>query len=94
MDLDRDGFLGERDWRFYRMRRSAVNSVSAFRLGRQGDETEQNLVWRYRKSLPNVPSPLFYKNILYLIKEGGILTALDATTWGCCEAGETKRRSR
>jgi outer membrane protein assembly factor BamB len=80
MDLDRDGFLSERDWRFYRLRRSAINSVSAFRLGKQGDETERNLVWRYRKSLPNVPSPLLYKNILYLMKEGGILTALDAVS--------------
>ena len=80
VDLDRDGFLGERDWRFYRLRRSAVNSVSAFRLGRHGDETERNFVWRYRKSLPNVPSPLLYKNILYLMKEGGILTALDASS--------------
>ena len=70
--LDRDGFLGERDWRFYRLRRSAVNSVSALRLGEHGDETERNFVWRYRKSLPNVPSPLLYKNILYLMKEGGI----------------------
>ena len=88
LDLDRDGFLGERDWRFYRMRRSAVNAVSAFRLGRQGDETEQNFVWRYRKSLPNVPSPLFYKDILYLMKEGGILTALDA------KSGEVVKQAR
>ena len=80
LDLDRDGFVSERDWRFYRLRRSAVNSVSAFRLGSHGDETERSFVWRYRKSLPNVPSPLFYKNILYLMKEGGILTALDANT--------------
>ena len=36
--------------------------------------------WRYQKSLPNVPSPLLYKDVLYLMKEGGILTALDPLT--------------
>ncbi|MEZ5361961.1 MAG: hypothetical protein R2748_06335 [Bryobacterales bacterium] len=32
------------------------------------------------KFLPNVPSPLLYDGLLYLIKDGGILTALDAAT--------------
>ena len=42
--------------------------------------TEKNILWRYYKSLPNAPSPLLYKGIVYLMKEGGILTALDAKT--------------
>lgn len=80
MDLDRDGVVGERDWRFYRARRSAQNAVLAFRLGGQGDMTEKSFLWRYQKSLPNVPSPLLYKGVLYLMKEGGVLTALEAST--------------
>lgn len=79
-DLDRDGVLNERDWRFYRSRRAAQNAVLAFRLGGEGDLTEKNFLWRYQKALPNVPSPLLYENILYLLKEGGVLTALDAAT--------------
>jgi len=80
MDLDRDGTLNERDWYFYRARRSAQNAVLAFRLGGQGDMTQKSFLWRYQKSLPNVPSPLLYKDVLYLMKEGGILTALDPLT--------------
>ena len=80
MDLDRDGNLSERDWSFYRARRAAQNAVLAFRLGGQGDLTQKNFQWRYQKSLPNVPSPLLYKDVLYLMKEGGILTALDPLT--------------
>jgi len=76
-DLDDTGYLEERDWRFYRSRRSAHNGVTAFRLGGRGDMTEASFRWRYAKSLPNVPSPLLYKDVLYLVKEGGILTALD-----------------
>ncbi|MBI3678844.1 MAG: PQQ-binding-like beta-propeller repeat protein [Acidobacteria bacterium] len=77
VDLDDDGSLGARDWRFYQSRRSAQNGFSAIRLGPKGDITESGLLWRYTKSLPNVPSPLLYKGVLYLMKEGGILTSIN-----------------
>ena len=79
-DLDRDGGLGPRDWEQYRIKRSSVNSVMAVRLGGTGDMTAKNIIWRYYKSLPNAPSPLYYNGIVYLTKEGGIVTALDAET--------------
>jgi outer membrane protein assembly factor BamB len=79
-DLDTDGFLGPRDWEKYRGRRSSVNSITAIRLGGSGDMTDRNILWRYYKSLPNVPSPVVYRNVVYLMKEGGILTSLDAAT--------------
>jgi outer membrane protein assembly factor BamB len=80
VDLDRTGVLEERDWKLYQTKRSAVNGMNAFRLGGKGDMTEKNTLWRYSKSLPNVPSPLLYQGILYLCKDGGIFTALDAKT--------------
>ncbi|MBM3785360.1 MAG: hypothetical protein FJW30_13420 [Acidobacteria bacterium] len=77
-DLDRTGFLEQRDWKMYQLRRKVVNAVNAIKLGGQGDMTEKSVKWRYFKSLPNVPSPLLHEGILYLVKEGGIMTALDA----------------
>lgn len=88
MDLDRDGVLGERDWRMYRSRRSVQNAVRAIRLGGRGDMTDHSIRWRYLKSLPNVPSPLLYKNVLYLLKEGGIFTTLDPSS------GEVLKQAR
>jgi outer membrane protein assembly factor BamB len=46
----------------------------------QGDRTQSGVLWRYRRSLPLVPSPIVYRGALYLVKEGGILTALDAAS--------------
>ncbi len=80
VDLDRDGVLDARDWKLYRSRRSAQNALLAFRLGGKGDMTEKSLLWKYTKALPNVPSPLLYKNVLYMLKEGGIFTSLDPAT--------------
>ena len=77
IDLDSSGFIEERDWEAYRAKRAAQNGFSAIRLGGKGDMTSQNFLWRYTKTLPNVASPLLYRNVLYLVKEGGILTSLD-----------------
>ena len=42
--------------------------------------TTTNVVWDMQKFLPNAPSPLIYQGILYMVKDGGILTALDPKT--------------
>ena len=80
MDLDRTGFVEARDWKMYQRRKEVVNAVNAIRLGGRGDMTDKSVKWRYYKSLPNVPSPLYYEGVLYLTKEGGIMTALDAAS--------------
>jgi outer membrane protein assembly factor BamB len=80
LDLDDTGFLERRDWEQFRERRLGENALRAYRLGGTGDITESHLLWKYSKSLPNVPSPLVYRGVVYLLKEGGILTSLDAKT--------------
>jgi outer membrane protein assembly factor BamB len=54
--------------------------MNAFRLGGKGDMTGKSLAWRYSKSLPNATSPLLYRDVIYMAKEGGILTSLNAGT--------------
>lgn len=80
LDLDDSGFLEERDWKQFQERRLGENSLRAYRLGGQGDLTESNFLWKNARSLPNVPSPLFYRDVLYTLKEGGIFTSYDART--------------
>ena len=54
---------------------SNLNGMLAIRLGGEGNMTEQNMVWQYRKSVPQLPSPLLYQNVLYMINDGGIATS-------------------
>jgi outer membrane protein assembly factor BamB len=77
MDPDNDGIVTETEWNFYRARRSARNALVAVRHGGRGDLTSTNVAWSMRKFLPNVTSPLYYEGVLYLVKEGGILTGID-----------------
>lgn len=79
IDLDHDKFLDARDWTFYRARRSARNVTMAVRPGNaRGDLTDTHVEWRNERNVPQVSSPLLYGGILYVIKDGGIFTSMDA----------------
>lgn len=80
MDLNMDGFVDERDWNNNRARRSARNSIIAVKHGGSGDVTDTNIIWRMQKFLPNCPTPLLYQGVLYLVKDGGIVTTLNPKT--------------
>ena len=77
LDLNGKGYLTENDWSYYRARRSARNTLVAIRHGGQGDLTTTNVEWRMQKFLPNSPSPLIYQGVMYLIKDGGVLSTVD-----------------
>ena len=79
-DLDKDGLFDAKDWQYYRLRRTSSNSAMAIKLGGRGDVTESHVLWRYDKSLPDVPGILLYRDVLYLIRNGGILQTLDPST--------------
>ena len=80
LDLDHTGYLEERDWKQFQDRRLGESSLRAYRLGGEGDVTERNFLWKNSRSLPNVPSPLVYRGVVYTLKEGGILTSFDIKT--------------
>ena len=80
VDLDGDGYLEAHDWDNYRARRASRNALLAVRAGGRGDVTDTSIVWRMQKYLPNVPTPLLYQGVMYLVKDGGIVTSLDPKT--------------
>jgi outer membrane protein assembly factor BamB len=86
-DLNRDNFLDERDWAFLTLHRQAQNSIMAISLGGRGDITKTHIKWRYRKSLPNCASPLFYKGAVWMVKDGGVLTTLDPDSGAVLKQG-------
>ena len=42
--------------------------------------TSTHVLWRYEKSLPDVPAPLVYNDVVFLVRSGGIATTLNAQT--------------
>lgn len=81
IDLDQDGELNESEWKKHaQVFAQAQNVAMAVRPGGKGDVTKSHVKWIARKGLPVVPSPAVYQGVMYMVKNGGILTSLDATT--------------
>ncbi len=53
--------------------------LMAVRPGGSGDVTESHASWSANSHIPEIPSPLLHDGILYLIRAGGVLAAMDAT---------------
>ncbi len=47
-------------------------------------------VWRFKKNLPFVPTPVVYDGLLYVVKAGGIVTAIDPATGQATKEGRSK----
>ncbi|MBS1829687.1 MAG: PQQ-binding-like beta-propeller repeat protein [Acidobacteria bacterium] len=88
LDLDNTGFLEERDWQQLQERRQGESALRAYRIGGKGDITDSGFLWKNSKSLPNVPSPLAYQDVLYTLKEGGVFTSYDP------KSGEVLKQGR
>jgi outer membrane protein assembly factor BamB len=80
-DRDKDGHLTKAEWENMRaIFASSANRLVAIKPGGTGDLTKTHVLWEQTKQLPYVPSPLYYKGLLFLVKNGGFLTALDPKT--------------
>ena len=80
IDLDTDGAADAAEWRIWAIGSASENGLLAFRAGGRGDRTGQGLRWRYSRSVPQLPTTLVYRGVVYMINDGGILTTLDADT--------------
>lgn len=89
LDLDESGTLDGEEWQYLRDSMASLNGMLAIRVGGEGDRTQANTVWAYRRSVPQLPSPLIYRDVLYMLNDqGGLLTTFEPLT------GEVLQRGR
>ncbi len=86
-DMDRDEKLDTKDWEVFRAMMASENGLLAIKLGGQGDQTSTAIRWRYNKPVPQVPSTLLYKGVLYMINDSGILISFDPATGNVIKQG-------
>ncbi len=60
--------------------RGREQGLLAVRPGGRGDVTQSHVVWRESRSVAEVPSPLVYRGQVYMVKDGGIVSCLEAAT--------------
>jgi outer membrane protein assembly factor BamB len=80
-DTNKDGKVSREEWDA--VAKYAANSKpSAFALkpGGEGDITNSFVLWKQTKGLPYVSSAIYYRGQYVMVKDGGMITAYDATT--------------
>ena len=92
IDANNDGYVDRSEYDFIRTTTATGHGVTAIRLeglGR-GDITPSNVAWRVKKNYPNVPALLLYEGVLYLMKDGGIISSVDPVRGEFLKTDRTK----
>jgi outer membrane protein assembly factor BamB len=86
-DLDVNGSLSRDEWTYYRAALDSENGMLAIRLGGSGDMSDTAIRWKYQRSVPQLPSPLLYEGVLYMVNDNGIITTLNPETGAVIKQG-------
>jgi outer membrane protein assembly factor BamB len=89
LDADRDARITRAEWEARQKESVSEHGATGSRIGGRGDCTASNLVWRYKKAFSQLVTPLVYQGVLYLVKDGGIVTTLDPRTGDVLKAART-----
>ena len=90
-DLDTDGQMSVDEWDYYKAAMDSENGMLAIELGGSGDMTAKAVKWRFQRGIPQLPSPLLYKGVLYMVNDaGGIVTTLNPETGELIQQGRLK----
>lgn len=81
IDRDKDGHITKDEYQSVaRQHSDGKNVFLAVSPGGRGDVTKTHVRWEQTKQFPYCPSPLYYDGRLYMVKDGGIFSVLDAAT--------------
>lgn len=80
MDKDANGFLEREELIASLSFRRGKPMLMAVRPGGRGEVTDTHVTWRLNRSIPEIPSPLFYLDRIYMVRSGGLLTCVNAAT--------------
>jgi outer membrane protein assembly factor BamB len=79
IDHNRNGFIEGPEWNANLARMfQGKNTVMSIKPGGRGDVTKTHVRWQNEKGAPSVASPLLHDGLLYLVKDGGMLTVYEA----------------
>ena len=89
LDENSDGYVDRSEYEFVRNSTASGYGITAVRFGGKGDLTSTNVAWQVKKSYPSIPAPLIYDGVMYLMKEGGVVSSLDLKTGQVLKMGRT-----
>ncbi|MDG1890697.1 MAG: PQQ-binding-like beta-propeller repeat protein [Verrucomicrobiota bacterium] len=80
IDADKDKHIDRQEWEsMSEIFTQSQNALLALKPGTSASE-KPTLSWKLSRGLPYVPSPLAYRGHVYLVKNGGLMSCLNAKT--------------
>ena len=79
LDLDHDGRVTKADFdQLQSFLSRGENVLVAVKPGGQGDISQSHAAWKATRGIPYIASPLYYQGRVYLVKDGGMVSCLEA----------------
>ncbi|UCF17366.1 MAG: PQQ-binding-like beta-propeller repeat protein, partial [Phycisphaerales bacterium] len=81
-DHDKNRIISEAEWMQTMSGFEAVShpNLVAIRPGAKKDARKSHVAWGIQRGIPETPSLLYHRGRLYLLRDGGLLTCLEAST--------------
>ena len=83
-DRNKNGSMDETEWKTIVASFSTTpkreHGLAAIKPGGKDDVTGTHVLWQEKRSVAEVPSPLYYDGRVYMIKNGGTVSCMDAET--------------
>ena len=90
MDSNGDGVIERSEYEYVRNASGAGHGLTAIRPGGKGNVSSTAIVWRVKTGYSNVAAPLLYKDVLYAVKTGGVITSLSPETGAVLKVGRSE----
>lgn len=88
IDRSNDDAIDQNEYEFFRMLfEKSRNLVMAIKPGATGESTDSHVLWTQEKFVPFCASPLYVNGLVFTVKDGGIVNAIDARTGKVLKSG-------
>lgn len=81
IDANQDGEITRQEWETFlevlKDNYYKPSGLLAINLESIGDLSDRSLLWRIPENISEVPSPVFYQDRVYMVKDGGIVSCID-----------------
>jgi outer membrane protein assembly factor BamB len=91
VDANHDQTLEEHEWDLARSFGVGGYGAVSIPLNGKGMLESSAVRWRFKRNLPYVPAPVLYDGVFYMVKSGGIITALDPANGNLLKQGRSEK---
>jgi outer membrane protein assembly factor BamB len=90
IDANSDGLVTAEEWNTARkMGMGPFGAIALHPGSAKGKLPDQAIQWRFQKGLPMIPAPLVYNDVYYMVRDGGIVTALSPSNGALLKQGRS-----